>query len=103
MSSSRVPITSRTMWMEPLLVSVIIYASQRLGYTSVRPMQLQATRSFVECNDVIDPLISLPAYWIGKGHCVMLQFYGVFDELFHREGRIVVVVSPINSFNEGSG
>ena len=99
MSSSRVPITSRTMSMEPLLVRVIIYASQRLGYTSVRPMQLQATRScIVECNDVVDPLYLLACLLDRESHCfipVMLQVYGVLTSSFIAEGRIVVAVSPL--------
>jgi len=81
----RVPIAS----MEEL-DSVIIRASQRLGYTSVRPMQLQAIRSFMQGNDVF---ISLPT-GSGKSLCYSVLPYA-FDELLNREGSIVVVVSPL--------
>ena len=70
--------------------SIIIRASQRLGYTVVRPMQLQAIRSFMEGNDV---LICLPT-GSGKSLCYSVLPYA-FDDLLNPEGSIVVVVSPL--------
>ena len=70
--------------------AVIIRASQRLGYSSVRDKQLLAIRTFMEGNDVF---ISSPT-GSGKSLCYAVLPYA-FDDLYHREGSIVVVVSPI--------
>ena len=51
------------------LEAVIIRASQRLGYSSVRDKQLLAIRTFMEANDVF---ISLPT---GSGKSL---YYAVF-------------------------
>ena len=72
------------------LDSIIIRASQRLGYTGVRPMQLQAIRSFMEGNDVF---ICLPT-GSGKSLCYSVLRYA-FDDPLNREGNIVVIVSPL--------
>ena len=69
------------------LDSIIIRASQRLGYTGVRPMQLQAIR---EGNDVF---ICLPT-GSGKSLCNSVLPYA-FDDLLNHEGSIVVFVSPL--------
>ena len=72
------------------LDAVIIRASQRLGYSSVRDKQLLAIRTFMEGNYVF---ISLPT-GSGKSLCYAVLPYA-FDDLYHREGSIVVVVSPL--------
>ena len=60
------------------LDAVIIRASSRLGYSSVRDKQLLAIRTFMEGNDVF---ISLPT---GSGKSL---YYAVlpyaFDDLYH--------------------
>ena len=78
------------------LDAIIIRPSQRLGYSSVRDKQLLAIRTFMEGNDVF---ISVHAYWnsgSGKSLCYTVLPYA-FDDLYHREGSIVVhvVVSPL--------
>ena len=60
------------------LDAVIIRASQRLGYSSVRDKQLLAIRTFMEGNDVF---ISLPT---GSGKSLYYALPYAFDDLYHR-------------------
>lgn len=72
------------------LDGLILRACQRLGYASIRSNQLKAIRSFMEGNDV---LVILPT-GSGKSVCFSVLPFA-FDDLFQRDGSIVVVVSPL--------
>ena len=72
------------------LDGLILRACQRLGYASIRPNQLKAIRSFMEGNDVF---VILPT-GSGKSLCFSVLPFA-FDDLFQRDGSIVVVVSPL--------
>ena len=75
------------------LGSIIIRASQRLGYNGVWPMQLQAITLLMEGNDVFICLST----GSGKSLCYSVLPYA-FDDLLNRESSIVVVVSPLIAF-----
>ena len=72
------------------LGSIIIRASQRLGYNGVWPMQLQAIRSLMEGNDVFICFST----GSGKSLCYSVLPYA-FDDLLNRESSIV---SPLIAF-----
>ena len=63
---------------ESLDAVIIIRASQRLGYSSVRDKQLLAIRTFMEGNDVF---ISLPT-GSGKSLCYTVLPHA-FNDLYH--------------------
>ena len=64
--------------------------ASQLGYSRLRPNQEQAVSHFVRGNDVF---VSLPT-GSGKSLCYCL-LPGVFDEIHHSKGSIVIVVSPL--------
>ena len=64
------------------LDAVIIRASQRLGYSSVRDKQLLAIRTFMEGNDVF---ISLPT-GSGKSLCYAVLPLGAFTNYVTQQG-----------------
>ena len=70
--------------------AAIVCASERLGYTSIRPNQYKAVRSFMDHKDVF---ISLPT-GSGKSFCFAVLPLA-FDNLYQRVGSIVIVVSPL--------
>eukprot|EP00731_Ephydatia_muelleri_P034357 Em0056g16a len=70
--------------------AVILRAGARLGYTAIRPNQHKAVKSFIEGSDVF---ISLPT-GSGKSFCYSVLPF-IYDDLYHRVGSIVIVVSPL--------
>ena len=67
-------------------------AAVRLGFSELRPKQLQAVRSFVEGHDVF---ISLPT-GSGKSLCYWVLPW-TFDVLKKRDRSTVLVVSPLDA------
>ena len=67
--------------------SVILRASTKLGYSSLRENQLKAVKSFIEGNDVFKFVI-LPT-GSGKSLCFWLLPFA-FDYLYERVGTIVI-------------
>eukprot|EP00731_Ephydatia_muelleri_P000851 Em0001g851a len=70
--------------------TIILQATQRLGYPSLRENQYKAVFSFLNGNDVF---VILPT-GSGKSLCfAVLPF--AFDALHGRVGSIVIVISPL--------
>ena len=70
--------------------TIILQATQRLGYPSLRENQYKAVFSFLNGNDVF---VILPT-GSGKSLCfAVLRF--AFDALHGRVGSIVIVISPL--------
>ena len=70
--------------------TIILQATQRLGYPSLRENQYKAVFSFLNGNDVF---VILPT-GSGKSLCfAVLRF--AFDDLHGRVGSIVIVISPL--------
>ena len=74
---------------EQRIETSISHAAYRLGYSDIRPHQMQAVKHVMQGKDVF---VSLPT---GSGKSLIyavLPF--AYDELLGSEGSIVIVVSP---------
>ena len=74
------------------LDGVISRASERLGFSIVRPNQRKSIKAFLEGNDVF---VSLPT-GSGKSLCYAVLPYA-FDEFRGRDGSIAIIVSPLKA------
>ena len=74
------------------LDGVISLASERLGFSIVRPNQHKSIKAFLEGNYVF---VSLPT-GSGKSLCYAVLPYA-FDEFRGRDGSIAIIVSPLKA------
>ena len=74
------------------LDGVISRASERLGFSIVRPNQRKSIKAFLEGNDII---VSLPT-GSRKLLCYAVLPYAL-DEIRGRDGSIAIIVSPLKA------
>ena len=74
------------------LDGVIARASERLGYSALRPNQYKAIKSFLEGKDVF---VALPT-GSGKSLCFAILPFA-FDDMYGRVGSIALIVSPLKA------
>ena len=74
------------------LDGVIARASERLGYSTLRPNQYKAINSFLEGKDVF---VTLPT-GSGKSLCFAILPFA-FDDMYGRVGSIALIVPPVKA------
>ncbi|KAL5487104.1 hypothetical protein EMCRGX_G019664 [Ephydatia muelleri] len=75
-----------------MLDGVIARASERLGYSALRPNQYKAIKSFLEGKDVF---VALPT-GSGKSLCYAILPFA-FDDMYGHVGSIALIVSPLKA------
>ena len=73
-----------------LIDGVIARASERLGYSTLRPNQYKVIKSFLEGTDVF---VTLPT---GSGEFLCYAIFA-FDDMYSHVGSIALIVSPLKA------
>ena len=73
-----------------LIDGVIARASERLGYSALRPNEYKDIKSFLEGKDVF---VTLPT---GSGKSLCYATFA-FDDMYSHVGSIALIVSPLKA------